>query len=183
MSEELLAAEETPSLLLPATYDILWGTVSFLILLWLFGRFVLPSFKRVVAERAERIEGGLENARQAQAEAARTRAAYEERLESATKEAAAIRSAAHTEGDQILAAARSEAVSAADAVAVRAQAQLAAERASVVGSIQREVGDLALDLASRIVGESLADDRRARDTVDRFIAELEASAAAKEAGR
>ena len=46
-----------------------------------------------------------------------------------------------------------------------------------MGSLQREVGSLALELASRIVGESLADDQRARATVDRFIAELEAAPA------
>jgi len=38
------------------------------------------------------------------------------------------------------------------------------------------VGTLALTLASKVVGESLADDARARATVDRFIADLEAQA-------
>jgi F-type H+-transporting ATPase subunit b len=37
------------------------------------------------------------------------------------------------------------------------------------------VGTLAVDLASRIVGESLADEARSRGTVDRFINELDAT--------
>jgi F-type H+-transporting ATPase subunit b len=67
-------------------------------------------------------------------------------------------------------------------VAARADAQIQAERDAAVGSLQREVGDLALQLASKIVGESLTEDERARATVDRFIAELEQAGAGSEPG-
>lgn len=178
----LAAEEETQNPLLPASYDIIWSTVCFIILLWLFGKYVLPAFKKVVAERSEKIEGGIEKAKQMQDEAKRSKEAYSAQLESVAKEAAAIRTTAQGEGEQIIAAARTEAQAQAAAVAARADAQIAAERDAAVGSLQREVGDLALELASRIVGESLSDDQRARATVDRFIAELEASAAARESG-
>ncbi|MGB8021663.1 MAG: F0F1 ATP synthase subunit B [Candidatus Nanopelagicales bacterium] len=180
MTEVILTAEETQNPLLPATYDIIWGTVCFIILLWLFGKYVLPAFKKVTEERSAKIEGGIENARKMQEEAARSREAYSEQLEQATKEAAAIRTAAHSEGDQIVAAARTEATSVAAGVAARADAQIQAERESAVGALKRDVGDLALQLASRIVGESLSDDQRARATVDRFIAEIELAASAGE---
>jgi F-type H+-transporting ATPase subunit b len=36
------------------------------------------------------------------------------------------------------------------------------------------VGSLAIDLASGVIGESLADDAKASAVVDRFLAELEA---------
>lgn len=175
MNSELLAEASNP--LLPASYDLLWGTVSFVILLAMFWKYVLPTFNRVVAERAEKIEGGIEQAKVMQAEAARSRDAYSEQLEAAAKEAAAIRTSAHSEGGEIVNAAKVEAVAAAAAVAARADAQIRAERDSAVGSLQRDVGDLALQLASKIVGESLTDDERARATVDRFIAELEQSGA------
>ncbi|NLA65492.1 MAG: F0F1 ATP synthase subunit B, partial [Leucobacter sp.] len=37
------------------------------------------------------------------------------------------------------------------------------------------VGSLAIDLASGVVGEQLADDQKASALVDRFLADLEAS--------
>lgn len=177
----IVAASENP--LLPATYDIIWGTISFAILLFLFGRFVLPVVSRVTAERVEKIEGGLARASQMQAEAARSREAHQAQLESAAKEAAAIRTAAHGEGEQIVAEARSRAAADAAAIAARAEAQIAAERDAALGSLRRDVGDLAVQLASRIVGESLVDDARARAAIDRFISELEASPAAGGSGR
>ena len=61
----------------------------------------------------------------------------------------------------------------------RADAAITAERASTIASLRSEVGTLALTLAGKVVGESLEDDARARATVDRFIADLEAQAAGR----
>ncbi|MGB7982250.1 MAG: F0F1 ATP synthase subunit B [Candidatus Nanopelagicales bacterium] len=177
----IIAAEE-PNPLIPASYDILWGTVSFVVLLVMFWKYVLPTFNRIVAERADKIEGGIAKAKVMQAEAAQSREAYSAQLEAAAKEASAIRTSAHSEGEQIVSAARAEAVLTAAAVTARADAQLQIERESALGSLQREVGDLALALASKIVGESLSDDARARATVDRFISDLEAQAAGQGSG-
>lgn len=174
----ILAESENP--LIPATYDILWGTISFFIVLFVFWKYVLPAFTKVSAERTEKIEGGLENAKKMQAEAERSKEAYSSQLEAAAKEASSIRTAAQSDGEQIVAAARDDAVAAAAAVTARADAQILVERDAAVGSLQRDVGDLALQLASKIVGESLADDARARATVDRFIADLEQSAPTQE---
>ncbi len=40
------------------------------------------------------------------------------------------------------------------------------------------MGTLAVDLASRIVGESLEDEARRKGTVDRFLADLETTSGA-----
>ena len=42
-------------------------------------------------------------------------------------------------------------------------------------SLRAEVGTLALDLASGVIGETLNDDAKATAVVDRFLADLEAS--------
>ncbi len=183
MDTVFIVASEEPNPLIPASYDILWGTVSFVILLLLFWKYVLPTFNRIVAERAEKIEGGIARAKVMQAEAAQSREAYSAQLESAAKEASAIRTSAHSDGEQIVSAARIQATEAAAAVAARADAQIQIEREAAIGSLQRDVGDLALALASKIVGESLTDDARARATVDRFIADLEAQDAAQGSAR
>lgn len=181
LSALVLASEEQPSILLPATADLIWGTLSFLILLFFFSKFVLPAAKKLADERAEKIEGGLRRAEAAQADAAALLKQYQEALAEARTEAAAIRNAAQSERAHIVEEARNEAVAAATEIAHRATDQLAAEQSQVIAGLQKEVGAIALDLAGRIVGEVLTDDARARATVDRFIADLER--AASEAGR
>jgi F-type H+-transporting ATPase subunit b len=180
----LVAAESSSehSILLPEAYDILWGTVSFILLFILFRKFVLPPLRKVMAERAEKIEGGIARAKALQDEAEASKAQYQQALAEAAQEAAKIKAEAHTEGGQIIAEARDAANAAAAGIAARADAQIAAERESAVGTLKTEVGGLAVALASKIVGESLTDDERAKATVDRFIAELEAAAEANPGG-
>ena len=49
-------------------------------------------------------------------------------------------------------------------------------------SLRGEVGALATELASKIVGESLADEARRSRVVERFLDDIEASAVASGAG-
>ena len=58
-----------------------------------------------------------------------------------------------------------------------AEAAMAAERAQAVAALTRQVGELALTLADKVVGEALANDARVAATVDSFIADLERAAA------
>jgi F-type H+-transporting ATPase subunit b len=62
-----------------------------------------------------------------------------------------------------------------DEFGANATAQIEAERQSALVSLRSEVGAIALDLASGVIGESLSNDKRSTDIVDRFLADLEAS--------
>lgn len=161
--------------LLPAFPEFVAGIVLFLIIWFVMAKKVVPAFEKTYAERAEAIQGGIEKAEQAQAEAAAARDEYRDQLAAARDEASAIRQQATAQGAQILAEMRAEAQDEAARILAQAQHQIQAERAQAVQQLRGEIGGLATDLASKIVGESLADSEAARRTVDRFIAELEAS--------
>jgi F-type H+-transporting ATPase subunit b len=177
----LASAEGENSILLPATADLLWGTVSFVILIVLFSKFVIPRFNKVLDERAEKIEGGFAKAEAVQLQAKQALEQYNAQLSEARTEASGIRAAADEEKRSIVESARKEAEDKAQATLKRTAEQIDAEKAQAVSSLQKDVGSLALDLASKVVGESLKDDARARAVVDQFIADLERQA--NEAGR
>ncbi len=75
----------------------------------------------------------------------------------------------------IVAEAKEQAAVEAARIAATAQAQIEAERTAARASLRSEVGTLAIDLASGVIGESLSDDKRASSIVDRFLADLAAS--------
>jgi F-type H+-transporting ATPase subunit b len=175
-----LAAEETVEgwrLLVPASYDILWSTVVLVVIAVVFYRVVLPKFQAVLDERTAKIEGGLAQAETAQQEAAAAKAEYEQQLQDARAEAGRIRDDARTEATQIVAEAREKATTEQARVVETAQRQIEAERQQAAVSLRADVGSLATELASRIVGESLADEVRRTAVVDRFLDELDASTA------
>jgi F-type H+-transporting ATPase subunit b len=174
-----LASETTgedKNVLLPAIYDIIWGGLSFLIILVLFAKFVMPAMRDITAARTEKIEGGLARAEQSQAEANELLAQYRAALADANKEASDIRAAASAERLTIIDDAKKAAANAAAAVNAQAQTALESDRTRVATELRRDLGLVATDLASRIVGEVLTDDARAQAVVERFISDLEQSA-------
>ena len=180
----LLAAEgEASNPLLPAIYDIVWSIIPFALVLLLFWRVVLPRLQKTLDERSEAIEGGIAQAESAQAEAKEALEKYNALLADARAEAASIRDQARAEGTQILQEMKTSAQAEADRIAENAQAQIEAERHQAVLSLRKEVGNLALDLASAVVQERLSEDAKAASVVDKLLADLdkEASAPVKKA--
>ncbi|UFS60049.1 F0F1 ATP synthase subunit B [Subtercola endophyticus] len=178
----VIAAEEaTHNPILPETPDLLWGAVCFIVLLVFFWRLVLPRMKKLLDDRGEAIEGNIEKADAAQKEADALLAQYTAQLSDARVEAGSIREQARTDGQRILAELKEQANAEAARIAATAQSQIEAERQAAVVSLRSEVGSLAIDLASGVIGESLTDDKRSAAIVDRFLADLEASEAAASA--
>lgn len=164
--------------LLPEVYDIVWSGVIFVALLIVVGVFVVPRLNQTLDARKDAIEGGLKRAEEAQAEAAATKGEYEAQLAEARAEAARIREQARVEGTAIVNEAKEQAQVEAARIAANAQLQIEAERTAALVSLRAEVGSLALDLASGVIGEALRDDRKSVALVDRFLADLEAAEAA-----
>jgi F-type H+-transporting ATPase subunit b len=178
MISRILAAaaegEAAPNPLLPADYDILWSSVVFVVLLTFFWFKVLPNFKKTLDARTEAIEGRLAAAEKAQAEAAAKTANIEAEQAEARAEAAKIREEARAEGAAILAELKEQASSEAARLTATAKAQIEAERQAALISLRAEVGSLAIDLASSVVGASLKNDKVATGVIDQFLAEIEA---------
>jgi F-type H+-transporting ATPase subunit b len=170
------AASEDPNTypILPHYGELIFGLVSFVILYFVVRRTVVPRLEAIFAERTAAIEGGIKKAEIAQQAANEAKDRLEAELAQARTEAARIREDARAEAAQIGAELRARAQEDAARITAAAQQQLQAERQQTLVQLRSEVGRLAVDLASRIVEESLADDARQQRVVDRFLAELEA---------
>lgn len=164
-------AEALP--ILPYWPELVFGIISFGILYWVVATKVVPNLEKAYAERTAAIEGGMEEAEQAQAEAEAARQKYVDQLAEARDEAARIREDAKEQGAAIIADLRQQAKDEADRITETAHKQIDAERKQAMVSLRGEVGAISTDLASRIVGESLNDQTRSSGVVDRFLAELE----------
>ncbi|GAA1308334.1 F0F1 ATP synthase subunit B [Saccharothrix xinjiangensis] len=177
MNTLILAAEGEINPVLPHTSEIILGLVAFLLLLFVMKKFVAPRFEALYAERAAKIEGGIEKAEQAQVEAQKLLEDYRAQLAEARAEAARIRDDARIEGEQIISELRAKAQEESARIVAQGQTQLETQRSQIVAELRGELGRLAIDLADRVVGESLEDEVRRRGTVDRFLADLDGTSA------
>ena len=173
MISRIIHTEAAHNPLLPAPADLFWSTVVFVILLAFFWFKVLPNFKKTLDARTEAIEGRLAEAERISAEAAKQTADMAAAQENTRAEASAIREAARAEGVAILAELKEQANAEAARITATAKTQIEAERQAALVSLRAEVGTLAIDLASRVVGASLKNDKVASGVVDEFLADLE----------
>jgi F-type H+-transporting ATPase subunit b len=162
-------------LLVPLPEEIVWSLIFLVIFALVFMKFILPRLTAVLDERAEKIEGGLRNAEKVQEQVDQLKSDQEQELAAARQEAASIREKARADGQKIIDEARSRAESENERVLSAGRQQLSAERIAASAELRGEVGTLASDLASKIVGESLTDDERSRRVIDRFLDDLESS--------
>lgn len=160
--------------------ELIIGLIAFAVVYFLLAKFAFPNIKKTLEERTNAIEGGIARADEAQAEAQRTLEAYRAQLAEARHEASRLREEAREQGVAIIAEMREQAQAEAARITATAKAAIEADRAQALVQLRSEVGRIAVDLAGRVVGESLEDDARQRRTVDRFLAELEVDATAGE---
>jgi F-type H+-transporting ATPase subunit b len=159
--------------LIPAWPELVIGAIAFLAVFAVLGKVLLPRIQKTLAERTDAIEGGLERAQEAQAEAQEVLQRYRQQLAEARQEASRLREQAQEQGAQIIADMREVAQTEARRIIDTAHAQIETERMLALQALRTDVGAMAVDLASRVVGESLEDVARQRRIVERFIENLE----------
>jgi len=171
----ILAAGENVNPLVPHTAELIVGAIAFTLLFLVLRSRVVPMFEKAFAARTEAIQGGMERAEKAQLEAQRALVQYNEQLSKAREEAQTLREEARVQGSAIVEELRAKAQEEAARITAAAHASIEAERQQAVTSLRNEVGTLAVELASKIVGEALEDQARQSRIVDRFLDDLEKS--------
>ncbi|MGE0794884.1 MAG: F0F1 ATP synthase subunit B [Acidimicrobiia bacterium] len=146
---------ESPSPILPASNEILWGSLSFLVLLGVMWKFGIPAATNMMNERTERIRADLDAADTARAEAQTVLAGYQAQLAESRNEANRVIEEARQQAEQV----RRDLVARAEAEAAELRArnveQLATERDRVLGELRGQVASLAVELAEKVVESSL----------------------------
>jgi F-type H+-transporting ATPase subunit b len=155
--------------------------IAFGIIVWILAKFVIPPINRAMTARQEAIKKEFADLEEAKAAARKAEEEFKAQIADARHEAAKIRETAKEQGAEIVGEAREQAQAEAARIVEHGHAQVRAERQQAITSLRAEVGTLAIDLAGRIVGESLEDDDRSTRVVDRFLLDLESMQSAEAA--
>jgi F-type H+-transporting ATPase subunit b len=172
----LLAAEEgtEPSgldLILPETAELIWATLAFAVVAVVLMKVAWPKIRGAVEAREAEIAGNLQSAESSKTEAQQTLDEYKAQLADARSESNRIIEEARQSAEQVRKDMIAKAEAEAAAIVERAGEQIANERNRTLEELRGEVGRLAVDLAERVVGNSL--DRQAQSKlVDDYISQV-----------
>jgi F-type H+-transporting ATPase subunit b len=169
--------------LIPPLPELIIGLIAFAIVFGFLAKKLLPNINKVLEQRREAIEGGIEKAEALQAEAQRTLEEYKAQRANALHEVARLRQEAQEQGAALIAEMRAEGQRQREEIIAAGHAQIEADRKAAARALRQDVGKLATELAGKIVGESLEDVARQSRVVDRFLDGLDDTAAKAEASR
>jgi F-type H+-transporting ATPase subunit b len=165
------AEANDPKDLYPHVNELIVGAIAFAVLFFFMWKWVLPRLNALLDERRNRIQGSLEEAETARREASAELERYRAQLADARTEANRIIEEARQTADQLRMDLQRKAESEAQGIVDRAQEEIRAERDRVFQELRGQIGDVAVELATRVVGKSL--DRGTHEQlIDDFIREV-----------
>ena len=171
----ILAASEEKSglfLILPDPAELVWGAVSFVVIVLLVWKFAMPALDRALGDRQKAVVARLEDAEQAKGAAERLRDDYQRRLDEGAQRADQIVESARSDAESL----RQEIIDRAEAeaaqIAERARAEAENERSRVLEEARQEITVLSLDIAEKVVSTQI-DAAAHQELVEGYIRELE----------
>lgn len=162
---------DAPSPILPATNELIWGGITFVVLLLAMAKFGLPAVRNMMDERTERIRADLDAAETAKAEAVRVQEEYSRQLADAKAESARIIEEARQAADGVRRDLIQRAEQEAAELRQRNAEQLEGERARIMGELQGQVTALAIELAEKVVEANLDAEANTR-LIESYINQL-----------
>ena len=169
----LLAAEQVSDKkdLYPKLSELVVGAVAFAILFFFMAKWVVPRLNAILEERRAKIQGDLEKAEQTRQQAEQELTDYRTQLAGARDEGNRIIDEARKTAEAMRMEMNKKAEPESQGIVARAQDEIRAERDRVFQELRTQVGELSLQLAGRMVGESLDKARHLR-LVDEYIDQL-----------
>ncbi|MEP6758291.1 MAG: F0F1 ATP synthase subunit B [Actinomycetota bacterium] len=159
--------------LYPHAAELLVGALAFAIVFYFLWKWVIPRVNTLLEERRQQIQGELEKAASTRSEADHVLADYRQQLAEARGEANRIIEEGRQTADQLRRDLQAKAEQEAAATVARAQDEIRAERDRVFEDLRTQVGDIAVELAARVVNQSL--DKKAHEKlIDDYIEQVAA---------
>lgn len=168
----VLLAVEKDLQVLPKPDELILSSIAFGLLAVGLIKFVFPKLKAGLVARTAKIQGQLEEAERTKREADGILEQYRAQLAEARGEVAKVIEEGKRTADALRADLVKKAEQEAADIVARARQDVAGERDRAMAELRATVGDLSIQLASRVIEKELSGSEAARALVDRAIAEL-----------
>lgn len=152
---------------------IFWMFLSFAVLFFILWKYAWPAITKMIDQRAELIDKGVEYAQQAKLDLDNAQAKAEEVIQQARSRQADILREADRIKTQIIEEARGEARQAAAKELDQAKLQIEQARKEAEQNIRDEVSAFALNIAQKVVRNHMSDSKAQSQLVDSLLDEIE----------
>ncbi len=159
------------NLLLPESGLLFWMLLSFIFVFAILGKFGFPVITKMVDERKNYIQDSLDAAQKANEQLAKIKEKSDEILSSAKTEQVKILKEAADTRDRIVNEAREQAKVAGAKELDEIRKQIQAGKDQAIRDIRRQVAEISVDVAEKVLRDSLKDPKEQMSMIDRLVDE------------
>jgi len=161
------------SLATPAIGTIFWTVLIFVLFVFVLSKFAWKPVMSAIKAREEMIKNSLDAAEKAREDMLVLQADNEAILKKAREERDIILRDARVVYDKMLSDAREKGAKESDALVARAKEMIEREKNSAMNEVKKEVANLAIEVASKVLGEKLKNDDEQQKLMQRYLQEIE----------
>jgi F-type H+-transporting ATPase subunit b len=154
--------QEAPSIILPATNELIWGSISFAVVLFLLWKFAWPGLKKGLDARSERIREDLEEAESARQESEQLLEQYKAQLADARSEASRMVEEGRHTAEDLRRDLETRAQTEIAEIRQRAAADVESAKAQALQDLKADVADIAMNATEMLVKRNLDRDTQAQ---------------------
>lgn len=159
------------SLLIPDTGLLIWMLLCFLVVFFVLAKYGFPVITKMVEGRKAYIDESLEKAREANTRLANLQQEGEKILSDARAQQAQILQEAVKARTEIVARAKEQAAIESGKMIEDAKRQINQEKEDALHDIRRQVAELSVGIAEKVIRKQIADKEGQMDMIDRLVDE------------
>ena len=156
-------------LLIPSTGLLFWMSLTFLVVLFILWKFGFPVITSMVQERKAFIDDSLRKAREANERLANIQKEGESILQEAREKQAQILKEAADTRDAIVEKAQEKAREEGARLINDAKAEIEQEKKAAIADIRKQVAELSVEIAEKVLRQNLKGDKAQMDLIDRML--------------
>ncbi len=149
-----------------------WQTLIFIALIFLLRKFAWKPILEAINEREDGIKKALESAEKARKEMASLQSDNEETLKKARAERDTLLKEAREIKQKLIDDAKNEANVEAKKIIVQAQETIVSEKNAAIVDLKKQVANLSVDIAEKVLEEKLSDDKAQMKLVKELVKDV-----------
>ena len=156
-------------LLIPSTGLLFWMALTFLVVLFILWKFGFPVITEMVSERKAFIDDSLRKAHEANERLANLQKEGESILQEAREKQTQILKEAAETHEAIVEKAQEKAREEGARMINDAKAEIEQEKKAAIADIRKQVAELSVEIAEKVLRQNLKDDKAQMDLIDRML--------------
>ena len=164
-------SEDVPNPVLPATNEIFWSAIFFLLLWGLMKYVLLPPIRKLQAQRAQKLQDDRDAAQRAEEDLAKAQADYDTAFQAAREEANLLLDEARTRASDRRAELVGAAVADVSESRAAATREMSVARSEAVDNLRDQIRELAVDAAANVLGNRPSETAVVDRTIDELLEE------------